>query len=149
MFCWKKSKTTFEICVISKHGLWFSITNTSSCSYYYLKLLISSFPLSPLFSKILPFWTIPNHIIMILTTRIQINKVPLSIFIIIVLFIQNHIFILPPQQLHSKNAWQSFENSLAHSKCVNNLWLRCNVEKSLCLQRSLMNSKVCTLTPWP
>jgi hypothetical protein len=51
-------------------------------------------------------------------------------------------------KLHLKNAWQSFKNPLAHPKHVSHLWPKCNLKESLCLERSLINSKACTLTPW-
>ncbi len=70
-FIEKKSKTTLKIYAISKQSLWFFATSTSNSSYYSIKPLVSSSSFSPLFSKTLPFWTIPSHIIMIQTTIIQ------------------------------------------------------------------------------
>ncbi len=60
-----------------KYDLWFSTTNTSSCSYYYLKLIIFASPfILPCFSKLSPFELSQITSSMILTTRIkiQINK---------------------------------------------------------------------------
>jgi hypothetical protein len=48
-----------------------------------------------------------------------------------------------------KNVWQSFENPLAHLKCINLLQPKCSHEEFICLEKSTMDSKACTLTPWP
>jgi hypothetical protein len=50
---------------------------------------------------------------------------------------------------HPKNVWKSPENPLTHPKCVSHLWPKCSPKESLCLKRSLMNSKACILTLWP
>ncbi len=39
MFCFKKSKTTLKVCVISKQNLWFSIASTSKLSYFFSNFL--------------------------------------------------------------------------------------------------------------
>jgi hypothetical protein len=52
----------------------------------------------------------------------------------------------PKIKPHPKNVWQSFKNPLAHPKCVDHLWLKCNLEEFLYLKRSLMDSKAYTLT---
>ncbi len=52
-------------------------------------------------------------------------------------------------KLYPKNSWKSLENLLAHPKCISHLWPKCNLEEFLRLERSLMDSKACTLTPWP
>jgi hypothetical protein len=55
----------------------------------------------------------------------------------------------PKIKPHPKNVWWSFENPLAHPKCINHLWPKCNPKESLCLMKSLMDFKVYTLTLWP
>ncbi len=51
--------------------MWFSITSTYSSSYSSPNFVSHFFAFFPMFSRTLTFWTIPNHIIMIETTRIQ------------------------------------------------------------------------------
>jgi len=47
-----------------------------------------------------------------------------------------HLKIKP----HPKNAWQSFDNPLTHSKCVSHMQLKCNLKEFLCLKKSWMDS---------
>jgi len=52
-----------------------------------------------LFSRILSFWIVRSHITMIQNQqefKIQTNKDPWLVLILNVLFIQNHVLILPP-----------------------------------------------------
>jgi hypothetical protein len=56
-----------------------------------------------------------------------------------------HLKIKP----HPKNTLPSLDNPLAHLKCINHLWPKCNAEEFLCLKRSFKDSKACTLTLWP
>ncbi len=72
MFVEKNPKITLKICAISKQSIWFSTTSISSSSYFSLKNSMSHFLfLLPILQNSPPFGTIPSHIIMIQTTRIQ------------------------------------------------------------------------------
>jgi hypothetical protein len=84
MFCWKKSKKTLKICEISKQSLWFSIANTYN-SYFFLNFMSHLLPfpcsleLTPFeLSQITSSWSKQWEF------KIQINKIPWSIFILIV-----------------------------------------------------------------
>jgi hypothetical protein len=93
-FVVKKSKTTNKICHISKHKLWF-------CNPKYLQFLF--FPKlcvleSPYFLEFSPFEPSKSYHYDQNQQEFKIptNKVPLLVVIRNALFIQNHVFILPP-----------------------------------------------------
>jgi hypothetical protein len=52
-------------------------------------------------------------------------------------------------KFHPKNVQQCPKNPLAHQKYVSHMWPKCSFEEFICMKRSLMDSKACTLTPWP
>jgi hypothetical protein len=63
---------------------------------------------------------------------------------------ENHWYAPCPKiKPHLKNMWQSFENPLAHPKCIRHLWPKCIPKESIYLEIALMDSKAYTLTPWP
>ncbi len=91
-FVEKKSKMTFKMCTISKQSLWFSTTNTYSSSYFFPKLCVSSFLLILQNFHLLNYPKSHHH-----DQNNKNSKVPWLVSILIALFIQNHILILPPK----------------------------------------------------
>jgi hypothetical protein len=58
----------------------------------------------------------------------------------------HHVLKIKPRP---KNVWQSPKNPLTHPICISHMWPKCNLEESLCLERSLVHFKTCTLTLSP